>query len=643
MGGKHMIMEKYQVQMNKMKGMFFDLITNEDYASNFNALVHSFLEILKEEFSAKKVEVFIYNKWKERYMLEHSTDTLTEAKLKKGISKDGLERFAKENLYNEVNIVPANELWGPNAEPYSYITPIYKKDKYQNVIGWIEIVFEEELVEDHRDLLFLLGIECSKLFDSWKRFYGSIDEEARYEQLYRVTAKFHSSMDMDEVLGEVISTLKEVYPSFEYFLLLSHDNTNHQDLPIKDLQYGSNTTNPAAAQAYLTGSIQFEDSLIDGRSVLYAPLKGKQGVYGVLQVMAPNTLVFPEQEVGFITLLANTAGSALENAQLYQQSKRLIADLQLINKTSHRLNLNLRLSETINFMADQITSSFDAEEVGFIIFDDTESYEVLLGSSTYFVSKEAYDLLQHLNSKIRGEKDSLFIGDLSQEKEVELSNYRSLLAVPMIQSGLLKGAVYVMHHRPYHFTFDNFKLLQSLIHHSTLAFTNSMLREELEKLVITDHLTKLYSRNYLDEIIQESMQDDEQGTFLLMDIDDFKLVNDTYGHQVGDEVIIQVAEIMNTCIGETDVGARWGGEELAVYLPKVHLIDGIKIAERMVKMTEETTNPKITISCGAAYWSKDREDTVKGLFNRADEALYKAKKSGKNKVIIHEEDEHFQV
>src|SRR5690606_1509002 len=109
-----------------------------------------------------------------------------------------------------------------------------------------------------------------------------------------------------------------------------------------------------------------------------APLKGRQGVYGVLQINAHYGLKFPKSEIQFIELLANTAGHAFENAQLYQQSKQLIADLQLINETSHKLNSNLRLKDTMTFMSSQITKSFGAKEVGFFLQSE-DQIEVLPG------------------------------------------------------------------------------------------------------------------------------------------------------------------------------------------------------------------------------------------------------------------------
>lgn len=625
-------------KITKLKNYFYDLIIDEELSANLPLLNQKLVQYLKDATNASVVRLYLYNKWKERYFLEKSTDEVDKNSRSYSLLRDRLNELLTKEIIVE-DVLNAHSLWENDETKAAYIVLLKKQNKSSAKFGFIYFEFEKETESDlSPDFLRIIGTETSRLIEGWRRYYGSLNEEERYEQLYRVTAKFHSSMDIDEVLAEVIHTLKDVYPSFDCVLLLSHDTTCHHDLPIHDLEYGSDSVNQAAAQAYLTGNVQFEDSLISGKSVLYAPLKGKQGIYGVLQITAPNTLVFPKQEVGFIELLANTAGSALENAQLYQQSRKLISDLQLINKTTHRLNTNLRLTDTINFMTEQIRTSFEAQEIGFLMFHSKDRYEVLPGTSAYFFLDDSEPLLEYINNKIKKEKDALFIGDLSLDENINEKKYRSLMVVPMIQSNALIGAVYVLSEDPYHFSFDKFKLLQSLIHHSTLAFTNSMLREELEKMVITDHLTKLYSRNYLDERIQQSMNTDALGAFLLIDIDDFKSINDTFGHQVGDEVIIQVANIINRSIREQDVGARWGGEELAIYLPKADLKTGVMVAKRLVERVESETDPKITISCGITVWHKENNDSVKKLFNRADEALYKAKRTGKNRVIIYEED-----
>lgn len=205
----------------------------------------------------------------------------------------------------------------------------------------------------------------------------------------------------------------------------------------------------------------------------------------------------------------------------------------------------------------------------------------------------------------------------------------------MIHDGALQGMAVVLHQEPYHFSFDHFKLLQALIHHATLALTNSMLHEELQQMVITDQLTKLYTRNYLDDTLNHSMKNDRFGCFILLDIDDFKSINDSYGHQAGDEILIQVAQIIKNHTRDIDVAARWGGEELAVYLPKVDRQLSIQIARRLVDDIEQHTKPKVTVSCGISCWDWKEESILpRQLFHCADKALYKAKNAGKHQVVM---------
>ena len=156
----------------------------------------------------------------------------------------------------------------------------------QKIVGLVTLKEKKQgtFLLQEKEAWFIFFQEFSQIFKTAISMFITAHEEKRYKQLYRVTEKFHSSMSMDAVLREIISTLKNMYPTFDYYLLLSNDNNNHENLPIKDLEYDSE--NVAAMQAYVTGTVQFEDRLSGQSSVLHAPLKGKQGVYGVLQVIS---------------------------------------------------------------------------------------------------------------------------------------------------------------------------------------------------------------------------------------------------------------------------------------------------------------------------------------------------------------------
>lgn len=456
-------------------------------------------------------------------------------------------------------------------------------------------------------------------------------QSSKFELLFYITKKLLSTLRSKEVLEEFVKALSDLYTHATPNLLLTHEDDQYNDLPVSYFEWDTKVKNKVAYSVYQKGTIQIEEK--DGLHRLYIPLKGSQAMYGVLELVLPDNKAMMEIDFDFLQHLADVFGNAFEKAKLHEQIYKRMNDLQLLNETSQTLNSNLRLSDTVQYMTQKITSSFQAEEVGFFFYNRKGEIELLKGSTEYFFENNGSEVISVINEKIKVKKEAFMITDLKAEyTEVD---YCSVLVVPMIHNEELKGAVIVLHTKPYFFTYEQFQLLQSLINHFTLAFINSMLHEEMEELAITDHLTKLYSRLYLDEKIHESMKKDKSGTLILLDIDNFKTINDTYGHLIGDEIIIQVANLIMQNKRKTDIAARWGGEELALYLPSVELEHGVKVAERLVKVISESTNPPVTISSGVSYWSEDNpDDTADKLFNRADQALYEAKRTGKNRVVF---------
>lgn len=450
-----------------------------------------------------------------------------------------------------------------------------------------------------------------------------------YKKLYFVTEKLHSFLDMEALLSELFVFLREEFPNFSYNLFLSQVTYCHNDLPITEIDYDSE--NIAAVKVYGTGIMELEH--LDDHTVLYVPLKGKQAVYGVLQMIAPITDNFKRYEIEYISLFAGSAGNAIENALLFRHSQQIILNLKLLNETSKMLNSNLQLAEALPYLSNQLKTAFDGQEIGFFLLpEDQRTVKILPGTTSFFFTKQAPIYIDYIKKEILRENESLFIGDLNLHT-ISSKSFQSIMAVPVIYRGAVRGFAVVMHQKPFFFPFDSFKLFQTLVQHSSLAIINSMLREELKRIVITDHLTKLNSRKFLDEKIEKSMMEDEQGAFIIIDIDDFKGINDKYGHQIGDEILIQVARLIKSCIRNQDVGARWGGEELAIYLPKVSLEEAVAVAQRLVEKVAQASKPHVTISCGVSHWHKDYKDSYQSLFKRADEALYLAKRSGKNKVV----------
>jgi diguanylate cyclase (GGDEF)-like protein len=218
---------------------------------------------------------------------------------------------------------------------------------------------------------------------------------------------------------------------------------------------------------------------------------------------------------------------------------------------------------------------------------------------------------------------------------MDVTNSRSLLAAPLLLNGEVIGAVLITKYEPNHYSYDNYKLLQVLSAHLGLAMSNATLHAKVRKMVITDNLTGLYARHYLNERIGRKQLRDNSGSLIVVDIDHFKKINDTYGHQVGDDILIQVSGIIRSSIRDSDIAARWGGEELAIYLPLLGLEKTERVAERIRQRVETETNPQVTVSCGISEWRlADEKVSVESLFYKADMALYEAKHQGRNCIVV---------
>ena len=163
---------------------------------------------------------------------------------------------------------------------------------------------------------------------------------------------------------------------------------------------------------------------------------------------------------------------------------------------------------------------------------------------------------------------------------------------------------------------------------------------KLEEKASFDFLTKLYNRSkfnsFLDyEISKANRYKEQYLSVLLVDIDYFKNVNDTYGHLVGDNILQEVSKILTICSRDTDIVARWGGEEFILMLPQTNIEQAYLVAQKLRATVEKHKFDEvkhITCSIGVAQFHKN--ETKETLFKRVDDALYKAKKAGRNRVEL---------
>ncbi len=163
-------------------------------------------------------------------------------------------------------------------------------------------------------------------------------------------------------------------------------------------------------------------------------------------------------------------------------------------------------------------------------------------------------------------------------------------------------------------------------------------RKSLLSDATTDALTKVSNRLKFETILEQQIEltNRYKNSFclIMLDVDNFKKINDTYGHGVGDKVLVELASTIKNSIRKSDTIARWGGEEFVVILPHTRLVTGVKIAEKLRKKIEEIKiegAPRFTCSFGISEYKKDQ--SIESFMHSVDTKLYEAKNSGKNCVV----------
>jgi diguanylate cyclase (GGDEF)-like protein len=243
-------------------------------------------------------------------------------------------------------------------------------------------------------------------------------------------------------------------------------------------------------------------------------------------------------------------------------------------------------------------------------------------------------------------KDSTY----SKTDSVMNLKIRSLMCVPLIakQNGDIIGTVYVDNRSVGNiFSKEDLTLLESFASLAGMAIENAHLYE----LAIMDELTKCYVRRYFEQRVREEFSRAErQGSpmsLLMIDVDQFKEINDRYGHPAGDTVLKEMTTTFKRNLRTYDLLARIGGDEFAIILPEVAFQDAYRVAEKIRTATAQLVFPgmqgKTTISIGISCYPLHHVNNVESLLKKADVALYKAKQMGRNTCFFYGQQEMLEL
>ena len=391
-------------------------------------------------------------------------------------------------------------------------------------------------------------------------------------------------------------------------------------------------------------------------SVIGVPLLWQGEVEAVLLVFRKeNGPTFSSEEMELLMLLANQASGVLKSAMLLERESEQRQLAESLQHIALSLNASLEPKEVYQRLL---------EEVGKLVPYDSATLMQIDGNTVTFVASAGYEkfltpeqlsYLPELTLPLKETPNLAYIvttehghviPNVLDDREwvtiPEGRHIRSWIGIPIFIQGEPSMIFSLDSTTPYVYQKHHLTVLTMFASHATLAIQNAHLFAQIRVLALNDELTNLPNRRYLFTMgkreVQRARRFGHPLSALMIDIDHFKRVNDTYGHLIGDEVLHALATRCRNTIREVDIIGRYGGEEFAVLLPDANLADALQIGERLRKaiankpMVTSGGKLSLTISVGAAELREDINN-LQDLLDTADQGLYMAKQNGRNRVM----------
>jgi diguanylate cyclase (GGDEF)-like protein len=364
----------------------------------------------------------------------------------------------------------------------------------------------------------------------------------------------------------------------------------------------------------------------------------------------------PHQYDARVSFLVNGEGDP-DSCQIW------LRDITSLKRVENSLRSALHEAETLRQVGLELAAELDLDQVlervlrclkeavpfhrAMILLVEKE--EVRVGA----VEGEALPAADVLNRKLKnyllvqqmsGSPETVRVpvahGDHPSDALVPL-DAASFMAVPLIHNQKLTGCLVLESRRPGQYDVAEQIMTEAVASQAAIAIQNAALFQKVREQALTDPLTGVYNRRYFFEMgnleIEQARRSGRGLGVILLDLDHFKQVNDTYGHLAGDQILAQVAHILREQVRSSDVICRYGGEEFAVLLPEINMMGALQVAERLnqeiyrTSVTSRKGEVRVSVSMGVAMLDAETH-TIDDMLHQADRALYAAKQAGRNCV-----------
>jgi len=397
--------------------------------------------------------------------------------------------------------------------------------------------------------------------------------------------------------------------------------------------------------------------------------EGVESIFGMLVVDSFQQDAFGDKEKLIVSLISDRIVEIIDRFLLSEKVYLSSQELNSFYDFTQKLNSTSDVDVILDHIIDTLTRLFEADFVGISLVDKGGGYSNLKrvsdGMKEYLEDKE----IPHDDTLIGFVAESgkhFHFDDISARsqyrsvfgKEIDfalgMKNIKSVLIYPFHETYQdvdnvgqdVLGSVVIGRRTKNPFNEGEISLAKIICRESAKSMTSSLNFQKVKELAIRDGLTGLYNHRHFQEMLSYTIVHSDrysaQASLLMIDVDDLKVINDTYGHQAGDTVLSSIGDILSETLRKVDIPARYGGDEFAVILPNTNKTGSIAVAEKIrsrlkkVTLRPDSRELQVTFSIGIATYPQCAA-SKELLIEKTDRALYESKNNGKNKITHYED------
>ncbi|MBI2775694.1 MAG: sensor domain-containing diguanylate cyclase [Chloroflexi bacterium] len=388
-------------------------------------------------------------------------------------------------------------------------------------------------------------------------------------------------------------------------------------------------------------------------SMLVVPMR-HDTIVGVITLSKLGLRQFDEDDLQVLMILADQAATALESARLLSRTESMAEELRRLLEMSQELAQTLDPKQVGAVIARHLTVALGVDACAISSFDPDGDRILSLGEypEVGFVQKHPeYALSDYPETRRVLATQATVVVDVEDETAdageralLRETGHRLLAMIPLIAKGQPVGLVELLSVENRPLDDSRLALARTMANEAAMALENARLYEAARSLADRDPLTGFFNHRFLYERLGEEIVRSRRSrrplSLLMLDLDDFKLVNDTFGHQFGDRCLVHLAEIVRSTLRQSDVPARYGGDEFAVILPDADLAAAEAVAARIIEelashpLVADGRGPvPVSVSIGVATVG-DAVRTPTELVGAADARMYEAKTGGAQATAV---------